>query len=413
MTDRDLSPQQLAEACADAMFSRDNASRGLGMRIESVAPGRAVLTMTVREEMVQGHGNCHGGFIFTLADSAFAFACNSYDEATVASGCRPRSTTSSTAAPTRPARTTATWRAWRCCWRACRWRCPAPPSTACAAPAWTPSAPPPAPSRPARWSWMIAGGVESMSRAPFVMGKADSAFSRRPEIDDTTIGWRFVNPLMKAQYGVDSMPETAENVAEQFNISREDQDAFALRSQQKAAAAQEAGRLAEEITAGRDAARKGSRCVVDPTSTRARPRSRSWPSCRPPSARAAASPPATPPGSTTAPAPCWSPRGSRRAHGLKPHGPHRRHGHRRRRAAHHGHRPGARPAARLLERTGLTLDRDGRDRAQRGLRRPGAGRDCASSASPTTTRTGQPQRRRHRPGPPAGHERRPPGDHRP
>ena len=87
MSDRELTPQQLAEACAESMFSRDNASRGLGMQIESVAPGRAVLTMTVREEMVQGHGNCHGGFLFALADSAFAFACNSYDEATVASGC--------------------------------------------------------------------------------------------------------------------------------------------------------------------------------------------------------------------------------------------------------------------------------------------------------------------------------------
>ncbi|MEQ5800548.1 hydroxyphenylacetyl-CoA thioesterase PaaI [Halomonas sp. H10-9-1] len=87
MSESELSPQQLAEACADAMFSRDNASQGLGMRIESVAPGRAVLTMSVREDMVQGHGNCHGGFIFALADSAFAFACNTYDDATVASGC--------------------------------------------------------------------------------------------------------------------------------------------------------------------------------------------------------------------------------------------------------------------------------------------------------------------------------------
>lgn len=87
MNDTELSPQQLAEACSDAMFSRDGASQGLGMRIESVAPGRAVLTMTVREDMLQGHGNCHGGFIFALADSAFAFACNTYDEATVASGC--------------------------------------------------------------------------------------------------------------------------------------------------------------------------------------------------------------------------------------------------------------------------------------------------------------------------------------
>lgn len=94
----------------------------------------------------------------------------------------------------------------------------------------------------------LAGGVESMSRAPFVLGKADSAFSRTQKIEDTTIGWRFVNPLMKKAYGVDAMPETAENVAEQFAISREDQDAFALRSQQKAAAAQQAGRFAIEIT---------------------------------------------------------------------------------------------------------------------------------------------------------------------
>ena len=94
----------------------------------------------------------------------------------------------------------------------------------------------------------IAGGVESMSRAPFVMGKADSAFSRDARIYDTTIGWRFVNKLMEAQYGIDSMPETAENVAEQFGISREDQDAFALRSQQRTAAAQQAGRYDDEIT---------------------------------------------------------------------------------------------------------------------------------------------------------------------
>ncbi|WP_116475756.1 3-oxoadipyl-CoA thiolase [Zobellella maritima] len=94
---------------------------------------------------------------------------------------------------------------------------------------------------------VLAGGVESMSRAPFVMGKADTAFSRTQTIEDTTIGWRFINPLMKAQYGVDSMPETAENVAEQFNISREDQDAFAARSQEKAAESQRNGRFAEEI----------------------------------------------------------------------------------------------------------------------------------------------------------------------
>ena len=94
---------------------------------------------------------------------------------------------------------------------------------------------------------VIAGGVESMSRAPFVMGKADSSFSRNMKIEDTTIGWRFVNPTMKAKYGTDSMPETGEIVAEEFKISRADQDAFALRSQQRAAAAMKACRLSEEI----------------------------------------------------------------------------------------------------------------------------------------------------------------------
>ncbi|AAK23095.1 3-oxoadipyl-CoA thiolase [Caulobacter vibrioides] len=95
---------------------------------------------------------------------------------------------------------------------------------------------------------VIAGGVESMSRAPFVMGKADSAFSRSAEIFDTTIGWRFVNPAMRKLYGVDSMPETAENVATDYGVNREDQDAFALRSQARAAAAQANGFLAGEIT---------------------------------------------------------------------------------------------------------------------------------------------------------------------
>jgi acetyl-CoA acyltransferase len=111
-------------------------------------------------------------------------------------------------------------------------------------------------------SLMIAGGVESMSRAPFVMGKADSAFSRAARIEDTTIGWRFINPLMKAKYGVDSMPETAENVATDFHVSRADQDAFALRSQQRAAAAITAGRLAEEIIPVSIAAKKGDPVIV-------------------------------------------------------------------------------------------------------------------------------------------------------
>ncbi|MGA2371312.1 MAG: 3-oxoadipyl-CoA thiolase [Candidatus Korobacteraceae bacterium] len=112
-------------------------------------------------------------------------------------------------------------------------------------------------------SLVIAGGVESMSRAPFVMGKADAAFSRAMKLEDTTIGWRFVNPLMKAQYGMDSMPETAENVAEEFGISRQDQDAFAYRSQQRTAAAMQSGALAEEITPVTIAARKGAPIIVD------------------------------------------------------------------------------------------------------------------------------------------------------
>ncbi|MGB3834340.1 MAG: 3-oxoadipyl-CoA thiolase [Mesorhizobium sp.] len=109
---------------------------------------------------------------------------------------------------------------------------------------------------------LVAGGVESMSRAPFVLPKAETAFSRSAEIHDTTIGWRFVNPLMKRQYGVDSMPETAENVAEDFAVSRADQDAFAARSQAKAVAAQENGRLAEEIVPVTIPQRKGDAVVV-------------------------------------------------------------------------------------------------------------------------------------------------------
>jgi acetyl-CoA acyltransferase len=110
---------------------------------------------------------------------------------------------------------------------------------------------------------IIAGGVESMTRAPFVMGKADSAFSRAAKIEDTTIGWRFVNPLMKAQYGIDSMPETAENVAREFKVSRADQDAFALRSQQRWAAANAAGFFSGEIVPVTLHQKKGEPRVVD------------------------------------------------------------------------------------------------------------------------------------------------------
>ncbi len=109
---------------------------------------------------------------------------------------------------------------------------------------------------------VIAGGVESMSRAPFVMGKADGAFSRNMKIEDTTIGWRFVNPALKAKYGTDAMPETAEIVAEEYKVSRADQDAFALRSQRRTAAAMNAGRLAEEIVAVGIAQKKGDPVLV-------------------------------------------------------------------------------------------------------------------------------------------------------
>lgn len=136
---------------------------------------------------------------------------------------------------------------------------------------------------------MIAGGVESMSRAPFVMPKAETAFSRHAEIHDTTIGWRFVNPLMKKQYGIDSMPETAENVAEQFSVSRADQDAFAVRSQDKAVAAQANGRLAREIVPSPSRSERVMRSWWHRTSIRVpAPPSTRWPGLEPHSARKAA-----------------------------------------------------------------------------------------------------------------------------
>ena len=133
---------------------------------------------------------------------------------------------------------------------------------------------------------MIAGGVESMSRAPFVMGKAESAFSRNAEIFDTTIGWRFVNKLMKQKYGTDSMPETAENVADEYRINREDQDRMALASQLKAVAAQKTGYFDAEITPVTIPQKKGDALVV---SSDEHPRETSlkrWPSSSPSCARA-------------------------------------------------------------------------------------------------------------------------------
>ena len=117
--------------------------------------------------------------------------------------------------------------------------------------------------RAGEMEFAIAGGVESMTRAPFVQGKAQEAFSRTAEIYDTTIGWRFINPLMKSQYGVDAMPETGENVAEEFQVTRADQDAFAIRSQQRAGKAIASGYFAKEIVPVEIAGRKGETVKVD------------------------------------------------------------------------------------------------------------------------------------------------------
>ncbi len=154
------------------------------------------------------------------------------------------------------------WRAWPRSLRDCRPARREPPSTGCAARASTPWAWRPARIRAGDAELLIAGGVESMTRAPFVTGKATEAFSRRAEVFDTTIGWRFVNPLMQAQYGVDSMPETAENVAQDYAISREDQDLFALRSQTRTAAAQTAGFFEREISAVEVPGKKGTTITV-------------------------------------------------------------------------------------------------------------------------------------------------------
>ena len=149
----------------------------------------------------------------------------------------------------------------------------------------------------------IAGGVESMSRAPFVMGKADAAPSRATmKLEDTTIGWRFINPLMKAQYGVDAMPQTADNVADEYEVSRADQDAFALRSQQRTAAAQAAGFFAEEIVAGAHRPQEGrNRASTRMNILAPTPPSKPWPSSSRSTAPARPSPPATPRASTTVP----------------------------------------------------------------------------------------------------------------
>ena len=234
---------------------------------------------------------------------------------------------------------------------------------------------------------MIAGGSESMSRAPFVMAKATSAFDRNAEMYDTTIGWRFVNPKMKSAYGDDTMPSTAENVAQEFQVTREDQDAFALRSQEKAAAAQANGRLAAEIVAGRHPAAQGR-------SDRRRPRRASAPDDV--EALAKLKPIVRPDGTVTAgnasgvndgaAAMIVASEEAAKRNGLTPRA-------RILGAAVAGVPPrimgiGPAPASqKLLARLGLDDRRHRRDRDQRGLRRPGACRAAPARASPTMPRT--------------------------
>jgi acetyl-CoA acetyltransferase len=255
---------------------------------------------------------------------------------------------------------------------------------------------------------MIAGGVESMSRAPFVMGKADSAFSRNAEIFDTTIGWRFVNPAMRKAYGVDSMPETAENVADDYGVNRADQDAFALRSQARAAAAQASGRFDAEIVPVTIPQRKGDPVVVSkdehPRATTIEALSALKPIVRPDGTITAGNASGVNDGAAAL---IVASEEAAKRHGLTPRA-------RILGSAAAGVAPrvmgiGPVPATqKLLARLGLTDRPDRRGRAERGLRRPGPG--GAARAGPARRRRArEPQRRRHRPGPPARHERRAPG----
>jgi len=214
------------------------------------------------------------------------------------------STRCSSAAPTRPARITATSPAWRCCSPGCRTRSRASPVNRLCASGLNAVGDAARAIRAGEMDFAIAGGVESMTRAPFVMARPARRFPRSAEIYDTTLGWRFVNPALKALYGIDSMAETGENVAEEFQVARKDQDAMALRSQQRAGKAAAAGYFAEEIVPVEAPGGRPARSWSTRTSIRA-PTPR-WKICRS-SSRSCATPapsrPATPRASTTAPPP--------------------------------------------------------------------------------------------------------------
>ena len=258
---------------------------------------------------------------------------------------------------------------------------------------------------------MVAGGVESMSRAPFVMPKATSAFSRQADIYDTTIGWRFVNPLMKKMYGVDSMPETGENVATDYNISRADQDAFALRSQQKAARAQRDGTLAQEIVGVTIAQKKGDPVTVlqdeHPRETSLETLAKLKGVVRPDGTVTAGNASGVNDGAAALAA-------RQRSHreALRPHAARARAGYRhgRRRAARDGHRPGTRhaEAAGASEHDHRPVRRDRTERGVRFARSRGAAR----AGRGRRRRPRESERRRDCAGPSARHERRASGDDR-
>ena len=256
---------------------------------------------------------------------------------------------------------------------------------------------------------MIAGGVESMTRAPFVMGKADSAFSRTAQVFDTTIGWRFVNKLMKEQYGVDSMPETADNVAAEFGVSRADQDAFALRSQQRWARANAAGRFGDEIVPVAIPQRKGEPVRFD-TDEHPRPETTIEALAK---LKGINKPelPVTPGNASGvndgAAALIVASADAVKRHGLTPIARVWRYGRGRRRPPPHGLRARTRveEAARAPGTDGAGHERAG---AERGLCQPGAGR-AAGSGGGRRRRTRQSQRWRDRAWTPARDERRSPG----
>ncbi len=246
---------------------------------------------------------------------------------------------------------------------------------------------------------MIAGGVESMTRAPFVMPKADSAFARANAVYDTTIGWRFVNPLMKKQYGIDSMPETAENVAADFGIARADQDAFALRSQQRYFAAQARGFFAGEIAPVTVPGRKGDTVVAEdehPRETTLEALAKLKPIVKPDGTVTAGNASGVNDGAVATLIASARRGREARAEADRPH-PWRGHG--RRAAADHGHRAGAR-----LGETAGAARTEGRghrrDRTERSLRRAGPGGHPPARPA-GRRRAREPERRRDRAGSPA------------